>query len=195
MKKILSISTLLILVSCSGGRNSTGYSIINDMKYSKAHEAFTDSKVFDNGQTMQEPVKGTIARGWLPQEKDANGKPVVLSNPYNTDEYSAYRGKKLYVANCMPCHGEKGKADGLVVEKGGFPKPPSFTARRWKKVTTNSKGETVYSYGAGDIYNVITYGIGNMASYAQQLYPEDRWAISEYVRTKLMKKNKKVSNK
>jgi mono/diheme cytochrome c family protein len=194
MKKLLSITTLLILVGCSGGRNSTGYSIINDMKYSKAHEAFTDSKVFDNGQTMQEPVKGTVSRGWLPHEKDKSGKPVILSNPYEYNEYAAYRGEKLYKVNCMPCHGAKGKADGLVVERG-FPSPPSFSARRWRKVETNSKGELVYSYGVGEIYNVITFGLGNMSSYAQQLYPEDRWAVSEFVRRKLMRKSKKISRK
>lgn len=193
MKKVLSSLTLLVLVSCSGGRNSTGYSIINDMKYSKAHEAFTDSKVFENGQTIQEPVKGTISRGWLPHENDKDGKPVLLSNPYNYDEYAAHRGQKLYKENCMPCHGDTGKADGLVIERG-YPAPPSFSARRWKKVETNSKGESVYSYGAPDIYNVITFGLGNMPSYSQQMYPEDRWAVSEYVRRALMKSNDKVSN-
>jgi mono/diheme cytochrome c family protein len=193
MKNVLLSLTLLVLVSCSGGRNSTGYSIINDMKYSEAHEAFTETHVFDNGQVMQEAPKKTIARGWLPHAKDSDGNSEVLLNPFNYDEYAAYRGEKLFKITCMPCHGAKGKADGLVVKVGGFPKPPSFKARRWKKVTTDSTGKTVYKYGVGNIYNVITNGIGNMPSHSQQLSPEDRWAVSEFVRRNLMKKSKKVS--
>ena len=185
-KLLISLISIFVLTSCSGGRNSTGYSIINDMMYSEAYEAQTENLLYKNGQTNQLAVDGTISRGFLPHPLDSEGKPQVMSNPHVMDAYGWERGEMLYKAMCSSCHGEKGLADGLVVTKGGYPKPPKFNARKWKKKD---------KYSSGYVYNVITYGYGNMSSYAQQLYPVDRWHLAEYVREKLMKKKKRKKNK
>ena len=37
-------------------------------------------------------------------------------------------------------------------------------------------------WGDGHIFHVITKGQGVMPSYAQQIQPEDRWAVIHYVR-------------
>ncbi|MCT4642981.1 MAG: c-type cytochrome [Bacteriovoracaceae bacterium] len=182
MKKVVLGSLIVVLSSCSGGKNSTGFSIINDMMYSEAYEAQTVNNVFDNGQTNQLAPKGTVARGFKPHPMDDEGNPIVLKNPHVMTDYAWERGKMLFEATCSACHGTKGKADGLVVLEGGFPKPPSFSARKWKKAK---------KYPSGYVYNVITFGYGNMASHAQQLYPKDRWYVSEFVREKLMKKKKR----
>jgi mono/diheme cytochrome c family protein len=189
VRLLLTTLLSLIIVSCSGGRNSTGYSVINDMKYSLAAEAFATSKVFKNGQTMQNAPANTIARGWMPHPKDAAGNPVQFSeNPFEFDEYAQYRGKMLYEVNCLPCHGAEGKGDGLVVKRG-YPKPPSFSGRSWRKSNSNNSD---YKNNQGWIYNLITFGRGNMGSYAQQLVPEDRWAVAEYVRRELGRSSKKL---
>jgi mono/diheme cytochrome c family protein len=36
----------------------------------------------------------------------------------------------------------------------------------------------------GQIYHAITYGKGQMGSYAAQVYPEQRWWITAYIRSK-----------
>lgn len=183
--KTLVLSILLLgLISCSGGRNSTGYSIINDMMYSESYEAYSDNPYFDNGQTMQKAPAGTIARGKMPSPLDENGQPIVQDNPYEMTDYAWSRGEHLFQTTCSACHGAGGQADGLVVSEGGFPKPPKFKSRTFKY---SKKAK----YPAGEIFNVITYGRGNMPSHAQQLYVEDRWYVSEYVREKLMVKGKK----
>ena len=187
--KILLALLSFVLVSCSGGRNSTGYSIINDMKYAVPYEAHTENPVFYNGQTMQNAPANTIARGWMPHPKNEDGNPVQFKeNPFEYDGYAQYRGKMLYEANCLPCHGAEGKGDGLVIDKG-YPKPPSFAGRAWRK---SNSDDTDYKYNQGWIYNMITYGRGNMMGYAQQLYPVDRWAVSEYVRRELGRSSKKL---
>lgn len=180
------IGLLLILVSCSGGRNSTGYSLINDMMHSLAFESFSTNPNFKNGQTMQPAPKGTIARGWMPGSMDEQGKLLVTRNPSNEkmNQYAWQRGKILFERTCSSCHGLKGKGDGLVVTQGGYPQPTKFTARRWRK---KDKATDSYVYPSGYVYKVITEGYGNMASHAQQLYPEDRWLVSEYVREFLMR--------
>jgi hypothetical protein len=181
-KLLISLISILSLTGCSGGKNSTGYNIITDMAYPVAYEAQTENLLYENGQTNQLAMEGTISRGFLPHPLDNEGNPMVLSNPHEMDAYAWERGEMLYKSMCASCHGDKGLADGLVVTKGGYPKPPKFNARKWKKRD---------KYPAGHIYNVITYGLGNMSSYAQQLYPIDRWHLSEYVREKLMKKKKR----
>lgn len=143
------------------------------------YEAFSTNPNYANGQTNQLPPAGTIARGFMPHPMNDDGTPALMENPYEMTEFGWKRGEKLYKTTCTACHGGEGLGDGLVVEKGGFPKPPSFQERRFKY----SKKE---SYPAGEIYNVITFGRGNMPSHAQQLYPEDRWYVSEFVREKLM---------
>lgn len=183
MAKLVVFSSLIVFfMSCSGQRNSTGYSLINDMMYAETYEAFSDNPYFDNGQTMQAPPEGTIARGKMPHPMDTDGNPLVLENPYEMNEYHWQRGKALYEKTCSACHGVTGKGDGLVVTKGGFPAPPKFSERRWRKID---------KYPSGYVYNVITFGYGNMPSHAQQLYSEDRWYVSEYVREKLLRKPKK----
>lgn len=205
MMKILILS--LLLVSCSGGRNSTGYSIINDMMHSQALEAFAPSKHFENGQAMQAAPAGTIARGWMPGDLGEDGTLKIMRNPMSEDgrstsAMSAYqwkRGKYLFEQNCAACHGVQGYANGLVVTKGGYPAPTAFAApkgakrkikrqaRKWKK-TDSETGE--YTYPSGYVYKVITEGYGLMKSHAQQLYPEDRWLVAEYVREFLMQGGK-----
>ncbi|MBT4790620.1 MAG: c-type cytochrome [Halobacteriovoraceae bacterium] len=184
MKSLLLGIFLISLVSCSGGRNSTGYSIINDMIYSETYEAFSDSQIHENGQSMQAPPANTIARGFMPHEMDEDDVPVVMENPNTMTAYGWKRGELLYNSTCAACHGEDGQGKGLVVTQGGFPNPPKFKSRSFKYSKKDKKP-------AGHIYNVITFGSGNMPSHAQQLYAEDRWLVAEYVRERLMTKGKK----
>lgn len=182
MKNLIVLMFILSFAACSGGRNSTGYSVINDMKYAVPYEAFSDNPVLANGQTMMPAVEGTISRGFLPDEVDQEGNPILLENPYEMDERAWERGEHFYNVMCATCHGVEGEGDGSVVTQGGFPKPPSFSSRRWRSIER---------YPVGHVYRVVTHGIGNMASYSQQLYPEDRWAVSEYVRKRLMRGKEK----
>jgi len=183
VNNILILVSVLVLASCSGGRNSTGYSLINDMVDSLAYEAFSENPHFDDGQSMQAPPANTIARGWMPDKRGSDGLLVVTSNPFPMNDYKWKRAEIFYNKTCSACHGVDGQSTGLVVTVGNFPTPPKFLSRRFKY----SKRD---DYTSGNIYNVITDGIGNMPSHAQQLYPEDRWAISEYVRERLMIKGK-----
>jgi len=184
VKSFLLGTLLITLISCSGGRNSTGYSLINDMMHSEGYEAFSVNPIFDNGQSMQAPPAGTIPRGFMPHKMSADGTPAVLDNPFEMNDYKWKRSELLFNRTCAACHGVDGQATGLVVVDGGFPAPPKFKSRSFKYSKKDKKP-------AGHIYNVISFGIGNMPSHAQQLYSEDRWAVAEYVRERLMIKGKK----
>lgn len=184
---ILTVVFSVIIIGCSGGRNSTGYSLINDMIHSTAYEAFSENQLFEDGQSMQVAPANTVPRGFMPHPMNADGTPQVLENPHTMNDYKWKRAELLFNRTCAACHGVDGQGKGLVVTEGGFPAPPKFKSRTFSYKKYAKKGKTP----PGHIYNVITFGIGNMPSHAQQLYAEDRWAVSEYVREKLMVKGKK----
>ncbi|HUZ12617.1 MAG TPA: cytochrome c [Caulobacteraceae bacterium] len=79
------------------------------------------------------------------------------------------RGRNRFDIYCLPCHGERGRGDGPVVERG-FPAPPSYDEAR------------LLAAPASHFYDVETNGYGVMFSYADRLSAPDRWAVAAYVR-------------
>ena len=76
--------------------------------------------------------------------------------------------KKLFAANCMHCHGEKGDGNGPMMLSGAFTGVPDY-----KNVADLSDGQLFYS---------IYYGKGMMGSHASQLNKKEIWSLVHYVR-------------
>ena len=110
--------------------------------------------------TMQIPVAGTIAR-------DAPDAPVAQPQKITMEMLS--RGQQQFDINCLPCHGRSGDGEGMIVQRG-FPKPPPLFS------------DALIKAKAEHFYDVITHGHGVMYSYADQVLPADRWAITAYIR-------------
>jgi mono/diheme cytochrome c family protein len=79
------------------------------------------------------------------------------------------RGQERFRIDCTPCHSELGDGHGMVVQRG-FPAPPSYHIDRLREAPVQH------------FYDVITNGYGAMYSFADRVRPEDRWAISAYIR-------------
>ncbi len=169
---------VLVLVSWMIGGNTEepNYEFLPGMLYSIPYDTFAANEHFPDGKTMQTPIPGTIARDHMPLYYAATPEDAIragneLQNPFAPDEADVLqRGSRVYVSFCLPCHGPTGKGDGLVTERG-FPPPPTF----FRDETRNMKD--------GQLFHVITYGQGNMPSYAAQVGPEDRWKIIAYIRS------------
>lgn len=129
------------------------------------YEPLDPSSFFADGQSSRPRVPGTVPRGALPQPlPDASADfPVPIRMAL------LERGRERYNINCAPCHDRTGSGNGMIVQRG-FPRPPSFHEERLKQAPP------------GHIYRVITQGYGMMASYANRVLPEDRWAIAAYIR-------------
>ena len=99
--------------------------------------------------------------------------PVDIMAVGRSSEELVQRGEPLYAANCSSCHGDDGLGDGpaaLMLD----PKPRNFqSAEGW------TNGQKV-----SEIYKTLDEGIikNGMASY-NYLPPEDRFALTHYVRT------------
>jgi mono/diheme cytochrome c family protein len=91
----------------------------------------------------------------------------------------AERGRALYAAWCVPCHGEAG--DGRGPAAALLSPPPRDLARgqfRFRSVPPGDAGEDA------DLFRVLTLGTGTgaaMPSFAF-LDPEERWSLVLYVR-------------
>jgi len=76
--------------------------------------------------------------------------------------------KKLYAANCMHCHGEKGDGNGPMMASGAYTGVPNY-----KDKTGLSDGQIFYS---------IYYGKGAMGSHASLLNKQEIWSLVHYIR-------------
>jgi mono/diheme cytochrome c family protein len=133
------------------------------------------STFFYNGAAMREPVPGTVAIGGLQEDgpfftgRGANGQ-FVAAIPHPVDDALVERGRQRYGIYCAPCHDARGDGRGILFQRGNVP-------------TGNFHQEKILNYTDGQIFDVITNGVGLMAGYRWPITPADRWAIVAYVRT------------
>jgi mono/diheme cytochrome c family protein len=132
------------------------------------------SNFFYNGASMREPVPGTVPIGGLQEDgvfftgKGADGQFVAMS-PVTVDEAVLARGRDRYGIYCQPCHDARGDGRGILFQRGNVP-------------TATFHQEKVLKYPDGQIFDVITNGVGLMSGYRWPIAPADRWAIVAYVR-------------
>jgi mono/diheme cytochrome c family protein len=138
------------------------------------------SPLFPDGRAMRPPPQGSVpaAAGELAAtssgrkgREDLSARTAALkaaSLPPVTKALLA-RGRERYTIYCLPCHSAAGDGDGPVV-RHGFPRPPSYHEDRLRTAPDRH------------FFDVITNGYGVMASYADRVQPEDRWAVVAYIR-------------
>jgi len=132
------------------------------------------SAFFYDGASMREPVPGTIPIGGLQEDgafftgKGADGQ-FVAAIPHPVDDALVERGRQRYGIYCQPCHDARGEGRGILFQRGNVP-------------TGNFHEEKILKYADGQIFDVITNGVGLMAGYRWPIPPADRWAIVAYVR-------------
>lgn len=178
------------------GKEDPGKVYMPDMFYSRAYETYAalDSSRFTN-DTLQAggkiyydrmPVAGTVARGELAIF------PLTIDKPGDSTNYNASRSianplpalsavdyleaARLYLVNCGICHGEKLDGNGPLFNGGDGP---------FKAAPKNLVADPVVSkMPDGQIFYSITYGKGQMGSYASQLSTRQRWMIVHYIKEK-----------
>jgi len=191
MKKSLIIavivSAVFAVVSC-GNHREPGRVYVPDMAYSRAYETYADhSNLNDKGiNYTAKPVEGTIARGELAHF------PLAMDKGTDTVNYAASRSiasplsvvspdemkeaERLYLVNCGICHGAKLDGNGPLWKGGDGPYPAA---------PKDLIGDAIVSkMPAGQMFYSITYGKGQMGSYASQLNTKQRWMVIAYIQSK-----------
>jgi mono/diheme cytochrome c family protein len=170
--------------------NTPGVEFMPDMYRSPSLEVY-GSHAYD-GDTMENtsmlPVKGTVARGYMPYvyENNATGYEAAganLKNPLDMAHRDKWEkdGSDLYGKFCVHCHGASGAGDGKVGLKLPGP-PPAYDG-------------ALKDLPEGKIFHTITYGKGTMGSHSSQLTTEERWKLVCYVQKLQGKKEPADSTK
>lgn len=131
------------------------------------------SAFFYDGATMRQPVAGTVARGELHQDtarytgRDENGE-LVASIPADVD-IDLVRGQERYDIYCAPCHHQRGNGRGILWDRAQIQ-------------SADLREQRLRDASDGQLFDVITNGLGLMSGYKYPIPPDDRWAIVAYVR-------------
>lgn len=121
------------------------------------------------------PVQG------IPTEVANKEEADKLTNPIPVSDASLKTGKTLFRIVCAACHGLTGKADTPVSEKiGAIPLVDDYVQ---KDLTEGWIFGTI-TYGGQAI--MPAYGVTGGGTGSNDLTPEERWHVVNYVRHKLV---------
>jgi mono/diheme cytochrome c family protein len=194
MKKIIIITgivcTAVLVISCNSVRREPGRTYMPDMAYSRAYETYAerDSSIFtksenDRGHKIfynNTPVAGTMAQGdmaayTLKNDSTGYAESANTINPIAIESVNMKETERLYLVNCAICHGAKLDGNGPLYKDGNGPfaaAPKNFMADDMKKMKE------------GTMFHSLTYGKGQMGSYASQLTTKQRWEVIHYIKMK-----------
>jgi mono/diheme cytochrome c family protein len=88
--------------------------------------------------------------------------------PLNAEDMK--EAQRLFNINCAICHGPEMNAQGPLATGGKVPAVANLTLAQYVKMPV------------GTMFHSITYGKGNMGSYASQLSRKQRWMVIQYVK-------------
>ncbi len=193
MKKLSIIVVLVAMVtwSCNDVRRSPGRVYMPDMAYSRAVETYSslDTLHAQGINYYAMPVPGTIKRGELlpfplPMDKQGDSTNYVLAkqiaNPLSVlSPKQLTEAERLYLINCGICHGKALDGNGVLHKRTDGTDGPYGAAPA--KLVGNVKYEDMPS---GQMFYSVTYGKGQMGSYASQLSTTQRWMVIQYIKAK-----------
>ena len=190
MKKLSIIVVLVLAVavwSCSDIKREQSRVYMPDMAYSRAVETYSDIDTLQKQgiNYNRRPVPGTIKRGELapfaiPADNGADTVNNYLArnivNPLPPlNDVQMKEAERLYLVNCGICHGAALDGQGPLFKDDG----------PYKAAPANLSGNDKYkNMPAGQMFHSITYGKGQMGSYASQLSSTQRWMVISYVKMK-----------
>lgn len=174
---IIMISLISLVESCDTKREP-GKTYMPDMAYSRSYQAYASNNLAnENINYIQYPVEGTIRRGdlfpyVLPNDTTGYKMSADIKDPLPPlDTIQMKEAQRLFNINCAICHGPNMDAQGPLSAGGKIPAVANLTLSQYVKMPV------------GTMFHTVTYGKGNMGSYASQLSREQRWMVIQYVKS------------
>ena len=180
------MAAVVAMVSCNNVRRSPGRAYMPDMAYSRAYETYAESDERLKATWAHYnhlPVPGTVARGDMYAytlkndsagyvQSATNKNPLVGDSSAKIDMKEAER---LYLIYCGICHGDKLDGNGPLWKGGDGPFPAA---------PKNFMDPAMIAMAEGTMFHSVTYGKGQMGSYASQLNTKQRWEVIAYIKSK-----------
>ncbi|MBI4491336.1 MAG: cytochrome c [Chloroflexi bacterium] len=98
---------------------------------------------------------------------------ATLQNPVPRTPDTMERARQVFRVNCALCHGQDGHGQSVVAQyfaQAGFVPPVDFASQR------------VRARADGQLYWIVTNGLGNMPPFANLLAEEERWMVVYVIR-------------
>jgi len=136
------------------------------------------SDFFADHRGARPQIVNTVARGQLQADSYFYTGVVQGANGYREEKDQLpfpatmevlERGQERFNIYCTPCHSRVGNGLGEIVQRGYKP-------------AANLNDQVRRSQPISHYFYVMTHGYGAMPDYAEQLTPEDRWAVAAYIR-------------
>jgi mono/diheme cytochrome c family protein len=102
---------------------------------------------------------------WVAPDDARKVKNAFPSNPENLAA-----GEETYKENCILCHGDKGKGDGIAGRTSKIP-PANFTDAKLLALETD-----------GSLFWKMSEGRGPMPTWKDTLSDKERWQLVDYIR-------------
>lgn len=184
---ILLFTAGVVAISSCNDKRHPGRVYMPDMAYSRAYETYApyDELTKKGINYVNYPVEGSIKRGdrfpyTLANDSNGYNLSAATKNPLPMmDSLGMKEAQRLFNINCAICHGANMDAQGPIAGKIG--------------AVANLKVKPKLLLPEGTIFHVLTYGKGNMGSYASQLDKNQRWMIVQYVKSEQAKEIAKSS--
>jgi mono/diheme cytochrome c family protein len=157
------IVAALVLVLAAAGCGPTTYpaDVFPEMHYQPSDRRLQPPREAPPADAV--PVNGSTPRLSF---DDA----MSLANPVANTPDAMQHAQELARINCSACHGTSGRGDGPVASYFSPVKPVDFTSPRVRSRTD------------GQLFWLITNGIGNMPAFRNLLSERDLWSVVLYVR-------------
>jgi len=172
----LALTSTMVLAGCARGCTSGRPPIHLNPSMDDQPKVLsqTASTFFFDGSSMRQPIPGTIAIDGLKEDaaffqgKGADGQ-FVAKIPVPVDAAVLERGRQRYVIYCQPCHDARGDGKGILFQRANVP-------------TASFHQDKILKYPDGQIFDIMTNGMGLMPAYRWPIPTSDRWAIIAYIR-------------
>jgi mono/diheme cytochrome c family protein len=137
---------------------------------------------YQSSQRLQEPERRSPPPGAVPitgMAADRSWADVQsVQNPVARSAANTERARKLFAVNCAMCHGPNGRganddpkpAVGARFAALGYLHPVDFQSSR------------VRDRSDGEVWWLITHGIGNMPPFGSLVSDDDRWMLVHLIR-------------
>lgn len=185
---IIVVMFSMAAAGCGAGKDP-GLAYMPDMYYSQAYETYASTKALKDSGIYYDrlPVAGTVAADEdlafhfdLKHDSAGYAQSANLRNPLDSNlaSINMKEAERLYLINCGVCHGAALDGNGPLFKGGEGP----YTA-----APKNFHDAEMIAMAPGTMFYSVTYGKGQMGSYASQLTTKQRWEVVAYIKSKQKK--------